>query len=175
MGSHVSQAGQNSSSCFYRPSTLRLTFTLSSAQCLQRVGRKPGLGSHCSWSVDHRRARDSLYWGAGPTLSATRPGGSGVCGALDLPSFTTPRLEALGTGPACATVALSLATRKIQSLVRGCPHPGCPLGTSVCCFRDERALCPATQRKHGSLPWATLNSHPIIQTLDPSSCPGLRG
>lgn len=79
MGSHVPRAGQNSRSCFYRPDTLRLTFTLSSAQCLQRVGRKPGLGSQCSWSVDHRRARDSLYWGAGPTLSATRPGGSRVC------------------------------------------------------------------------------------------------
>lgn len=57
------RAGQNSRSPFYGPGTLRLTFTLSSNQCLQRTGRKPGLGSQCSWSVDHSRARDSLHWG----------------------------------------------------------------------------------------------------------------
>lgn len=70
-------------------------------------------------------------------------------------------------------VALSLATREMQSLVRGCPHPGCQLGTSVCCFRDECAFCPATRGKHGYLPWATLNSHTTIQTLDPAAVQGL--
>lgn len=86
-----------------------------------------------------------------------------------------PSFADFGDRASMCHVALSLATREIQRLVRGCPHPGCQLGTSVRCFRAECALCPATQRKHGYLPWATLNSHTTIQTLDPSSCPGLRG
>lgn len=89
-----------------------------------------------------------------------------------LPLQLTLRLET-GDRASMCHVALSLATREIQSLVRGCPHPGSQLGTSVCCFRDECALCPATRGKHGCLPWATVNSHTTIQTLDPAAVQGL--